>query len=60
MVLAHVGHWYAEMMYVAPVVLMVGWLKLSGVRERRRDGRESQSDLTHSAEPSAPPVRKRG
>ncbi|MCW3009695.1 MAG: hypothetical protein JWO90_99 [Solirubrobacterales bacterium] len=36
MSLAHVGHWYAELLYVAPVVLVAGWLALAGRREKRR------------------------
>lgn len=60
MVLAHVGHWYAELMYVAPLVLVVGWLKFTGAREKRRERSASQTDLTHEAEPSAGPVRKSG
>lgn len=60
MALAHVGHWYAELVYVAPVVLVVGWLKLTSVREKRRERRASQSVLTQPAEPTAPPVRKSG
>ena len=39
MLLAHVGHWYAELLYVAPVVVVVGWLAISGRREKRRDAR---------------------
>ena len=34
--LAHVAHWYAELLYVAPVVAVAGWLALSGRRERNR------------------------
>ncbi len=60
MVLAHIGHWYAEVMYVAPVVLMVGWLKITSVREKRRERKESQGVLTQKAEPPAPSVRKGG
>ncbi len=42
MVLAHIGHWYAEILYVAPVVLMVGWLTISSRREKRRAAREHE------------------
>lgn len=36
LVLAHIGHWYGELLYVAPVVLVVAWLGLGNLRERRR------------------------
>lgn len=39
MILAHIGHWYAEVLYVAPVALTVGWLALAGRRERHREER---------------------
>ena len=39
MVLAHIGHWYAEILYVLPVVLTVGWLSVQTRREKRRAAR---------------------
>lgn len=38
LVLAHIGHWYAELLYVLPVALVAGWLGLSSWREKRRAG----------------------
>lgn len=35
MVLAHIGHWYAEILYVLPVVLVAGFLGVSNWREKR-------------------------
>jgi hypothetical protein len=35
--LAHVGHWLAELMYVAPVVVIVGWLSIRALLDRRRE-----------------------
>lgn len=45
-VLAHIGHWYAEILYVLPVVLVVLWLWLTTWRERRRVAREDRSRAT--------------
>lgn len=39
MVLAHIGHWYAEILYVAPVVVVAGWLAVSSRLEKRRAAR---------------------
>jgi hypothetical protein len=41
-VLAHTGHWYHSLLYVAPVVLVAGGLWWSGRREaRERAAREA-------------------
>ena len=38
---AHLGHWYASLLYVAPVVVLGLWSALHSWRERRRRRRES-------------------
>jgi hypothetical protein len=38
--LAHIGHWYAEIAYVAPVVVLAGWLTISSRLEKRREARK--------------------
>lgn len=35
-VLAHFGHWYVSIIYVAPVFVLVGWLKIVSARDKRR------------------------
>jgi cytochrome c-type biogenesis protein CcmH/NrfF len=35
--LAHVGHWYHAILYLAPVLLVVVALWLSSLRERRAE-----------------------
>lgn len=40
MILAHVGHWYHSLLYLAPVAIVVVVLWVSERRERRRDGGE--------------------
>jgi hypothetical protein len=41
-VLAHVGHWLVDLLYVAPLILMVAVLAVGKLRERRtqRERRE--------------------
>ena len=39
---AHTGHWATSLLYVAPVVGLVGFLALQSRRERRR-GRQADS-----------------
>ena len=41
-VLAHFGHWWQSLLYLAPVIVVVGWLSLQSWRDNRRgDGDES-------------------
>ena len=40
-VLAHAGHWAVSLLYVAPVVIVVGWLSLQSWRDNRRRDREN-------------------
>jgi hypothetical protein len=35
--LAHVGHWLVDLLYVLPLILMVGLLLVGKVRERRTE-----------------------
>ena len=39
---AHIGHWYAELLYLGPVLVVVAWLGVSNLREKRRDRREPE------------------
>ena len=43
---AHVGHWLADLLYVAPVLVLVGWIAIRAIIDRRRGGDE----------PPAPPT----
>lgn len=42
MVLACAGHWYLSVLYLAPVAVIVGFLKVLAVRDRRAEARELQ------------------
>ena len=37
-ILAHFGHWWQSLLYLAPVVVVVGWLSLQAWRDNRREG----------------------
>jgi hypothetical protein len=40
-VLAHVGHWLADLLYVMPVLAIVVWISIRAILDRRaakRDG----------------------
>ena len=34
--LAHAGHWIAELLYVVPVLAVVGWISIRAIIDRRR------------------------
>jgi hypothetical protein len=36
-VFAHFGHWWASILYVLPVVAIVGYLSIDSWRQRRKD-----------------------
>jgi hypothetical protein len=41
LVIAHFGHWYISLpTFMAPVVILSGWVAWSARRERRRQERE--------------------
>lgn len=39
-VLAHAGHWLASLLYVVPIVVVLGALGFQVMREKRRDAAE--------------------
>lgn len=43
MTLAHAGHWLVNVIYVAPVILIVGWIGITSLRDRRRERRQGGS-----------------
>ena len=36
MVFAHSGHWVVNLIYVGPVILVVGWISVQALLDRRR------------------------
>ena len=35
--LAHAGHWIADLLYVLPLAIALGFLALQSIRDKRRD-----------------------
>ena len=33
---AHAGHWLAEVLYLGPVIVIVGWISIKALLDRRR------------------------
>ncbi len=48
---AHAGHWLAEVAYVAPVLIIVGWISVRAILDRRR-GEHDDGE----AQPPPPPA----
>jgi hypothetical protein len=42
--LAHAGHWFISLLYVAPVLAVVGALAIQSRRERARDEEDEVED----------------
>ena len=42
--IAHAGHWFISLLYVAPVVAVVGALAIQSRRERARDEEDERDD----------------
>ena len=40
MFIAHASHWLVNAVYAGPVVVVVGWLAITTLLERRRAGRD--------------------
>ena len=45
MILAHAGHWFISLLYVAPVLVVVIALAIQSRRERERDADEVEDDV---------------
>lgn len=50
-ILAHVGHWLANLLYLAPVVIVVGALGFQTLKDRHRG--DDADDLDHTPDPHA-------
>jgi hypothetical protein len=44
LILAHAGHWLAGLLYLAPVVIVVGALVFQSVKDRRRGEEDGVDD----------------
>ena len=43
MFIAHSGHWLVNVVYAGPVLVIVGWLGFTTLRERRRERRAAST-----------------
>ena len=41
LLLAHVGHWLVNVLYLVPLVIVVGMLAVSSIRDRRAEAAEA-------------------
>jgi cytochrome c-type biogenesis protein CcmH/NrfF len=55
LVLAHVGHWYHALLYLAPVLVLVLFFTIEGRRERRAEEREAAAARARGENPREPP-----
>ena len=45
LILAHAGHWLAGLLYLAPVVIVVGALIFQSWKDRRRGDLDADDDI---------------
>jgi uncharacterized membrane protein SirB2 len=50
--LAHAGHWLVNVLYLVPLVIVVGMLAVSSIRDRRAEAAEAAG----GASPPPPPA----
>jgi hypothetical protein len=47
LILAHVGHWLANLLYLAPVVIVVGALGFQTLKDRHRGDEDGDVNDVH-------------
>ena len=47
LILAHVGHWLANLLYLAPVVIVVGALGYQSIKDKRRGDDDVEVNDVH-------------
>jgi hypothetical protein len=45
-IMAHAGHWLAGLLYLAPVLIVVGALVLQSWKDKRRGGDDDDAEQT--------------
>jgi hypothetical protein len=50
--IAHAGHWIADLLYVAPLAVALGFLFVQSRRDKRREETEGASAPADSAPPA--------
>jgi hypothetical protein len=54
LVLAHVGHWYHALLYLAPVIVLALFFTVQGRRERRTEERAATDARARGEDPRKP------
>jgi hypothetical protein len=50
--IAHAGHWIADLLYVLPLAIALGFLALQSIRDKRRDEAEAAAEPADSPPPA--------
>ena len=50
--IAHAGHWIADLLYVAPLAVALGFLFVQSRRDKRREAAEGASAPADSSPPA--------
>jgi hypothetical protein len=56
--LAHLGHWYVQIAFAVPSLLIIGYMGRDSLRRRRRARNEESAASTRGADPAARRGRK--
>jgi hypothetical protein len=51
--LAHLGHWYVQIAFAVPSLLIIGYMGRDSLRRRRRARREQSAAGARGADPAA-------
>ncbi len=57
MTLAHVGHWLADVFYVLPVLVVVGWISIRALLDKRAAANGAPDAVAPPPPPGADPPR---
>jgi hypothetical protein len=45
LVFAHAGHWLPQLIYLVPLMVLIGVIVAGRIRDRREDARERSADV---------------
>lgn len=51
--IAHAGHWIADLLYVLPLAVALGFLALQSIRDKRKDEPEGTTNPPVDSPPAA-------
>jgi hypothetical protein len=50
--IAHAGHWIADLLYILPLAIALGFLGVQSIRDKRRDEAEAGTEPADSPPPA--------